>query len=67
MPEPVQVSILIATYNRASLLMQSLSSILGQTYPHWEVVLVDDGSSDNTWEVACAFAARDARIRPLHQ
>lgn len=67
MPEPVRVSILIATYNRASLLAQSLSSILGQTYPHWEVVLVDDGSSDDTWEVACRFAARDARIRPLHQ
>ncbi|PZA06418.1 MULTISPECIES: glycosyltransferase [unclassified Meiothermus] len=67
MLEPVQVSILIATYNRAHLLAQSLSSILEQTYPHWEVILVDDGSSDDTWPVACAFAARDARIRPLRQ
>lgn len=66
MPEAL-VSILMATYNRASFLAQSLGSIVEQTYPHWEVILVDDGSSDNTWEVACGYAARDPRIHPFRQ
>lgn len=65
--KPILVSILVATYNRAHLLTESLDSVLAQTYPHWEVILVDDGSTDNTWEVAQAYAAKDPRIRPFHQ
>lgn len=45
------ISIIVATYNRAELLKQSLTSIFNQTYSNFEVLIVDDGSTDNTEEM----------------
>jgi len=42
---------------------ETAESILSQTYPHWEWMIVDDGSTDNSWEVLQALAKRDSRIR----
>ena len=47
-PQKVPVSVLIPTYNRAALLPETVASILAQTYAPEEVIIVDDGSSDNT-------------------
>ena len=44
------VSILLCTYNRAHLIRESIDSILNQTYKDWELLLVDDGSTDRTRE-----------------
>ena len=44
-------SIIIPTYNRAGLLPKTLSSLLNQTYQHFEIIVVDDGSTDNTSEI----------------
>jgi glycosyltransferase involved in cell wall biosynthesis len=41
-------SIVIPTYNRADFLPKTLASLLSQTYPHFEIIIVDDGSTDNT-------------------
>lgn len=49
------VSVIIPTYNRADLLPDSIGSVLAQDYKDIEVVVVDDGSSDNTREVVCAY------------
>src|SRR5207253_6594762 len=45
---PPQVSIVLPTYNRSRFLPRAFASIAGQTFPHWELIVVDDGSTDNT-------------------
>lgn len=48
-------SIVMPTYNRASLIVDSIKTALAQDYPHFEIIVVDDGSTDNTEEVVLAF------------
>ncbi|HEV7232496.1 MAG TPA: glycosyltransferase family 2 protein, partial [Bacteroidia bacterium] len=50
-PQPVFFSIVIPTYNRADLIMKTLASVFSQTYLHYEVIVVDNCSTDNTEEV----------------
>ena len=59
--EEPTVSVVIPTYNREHLIGKSIQSVLDQTYKDFEIIVVDDGSSDNTKEVIKSFA--DARIR----
>ena len=61
------ISVLMPTYNHEAFVGQALESLLAQTYPHWEVVAVDDGSTDGSGAILDAYASRDARIRVLHQ
>ena len=56
-------SIIIPTYNRAGLIGATLRSVLAQDYAEFEILVVDDGSTDNTAEVVAAFA--DPRLRYL--
>ena len=46
-----KVSIILPTYNRAGLIMETIESIRHQTYSNWELIIVDDGSDDNTAEI----------------
>jgi peptidoglycan/xylan/chitin deacetylase (PgdA/CDA1 family) len=46
------ISVIVPCYNQAHFLTEAIESILSQTYPHYEIVVVDDGSTDNTAEVA---------------
>jgi glycosyltransferase involved in cell wall biosynthesis len=57
------VSIVIPAFNRARFLAVTLESVLRQTFQDWECVVVDDGSTDGTSEIAFAFARRDPRVR----
>lgn len=57
------VSICIPTYNGERYLDQCLASACGQTYPHLEILVVDDGSSDSTVDMVRQWAGRDDRIR----
>ena len=60
-----KISILMGIYNCADTLEQAVASIQSQTYTNWELILCEDGSSDNTYEVAQALAAKDTRIALL--
>src|SRR5262245_18204916 len=57
---PPSVSIVIPTYNRANLIARSLQSVLDQSYEDFEILVIDDGSTDQTAAVVAGF--RDQRI-----
>lgn len=59
---PPLVSVIIAAFNAETYIRQTLNSVLGQTYQHIEVLVVDDGSSDQTAEIVESIAERDSRI-----
>ena len=60
------ISIIIPTYNRAHLIGETLDSILVQTYPNWECIVVDDGSTDTTADVMREYIKKDNRFQ-YHQ
>lgn len=61
------VSIITPTYNHETYIADCIQSVLRQSYPHWEMIIVDDGSSDDTLKVAQSFAAGDRRIHVYTQ
>jgi glycosyltransferase involved in cell wall biosynthesis len=61
------VSIIVPCYNLAQYLDEALQSICNQTYTDWECSIVDDGSTDNTKEVAQNWVAKDSRFVYLHK
>lgn len=60
------VSVIMPTYNRADTLVRAVASVQRQSHPTWELVIVDDGSTDATTEALDPFLA-DPRIRLVHQ
>jgi len=58
------VSVVIATYNRAGFLRETVDSVLAQRFQDFELIVVDDGSTDNTREVLAGYGSR---VRYLHQ
>lgn len=60
-----RVSIIIPVYNQSAYLSAAIQSVLAQTFTDWELVVVDDGSTDDTYEVAARFT--DPRIRVVRQ
>jgi hypothetical protein len=65
-PRPL-VSVLVANYNYAGFIGQTIESVLGQTYDHWELIICDDGSTDNSVPVIEEFVKRDPRIRLIRK
>ena len=57
------VSVIIPTYNRAGTLIRSVQSVTGQSYSDWELIIVDDGSTDNTKEMLEPLLRQDVRLR----
>ena len=61
------VSIITPTYNRASYIAEAVESVLKQTFPDWELIVVDDGSIDNTKQVIELYTKTDKRILYIWQ
>jgi glycosyltransferase involved in cell wall biosynthesis len=62
-----KVSVVIPCYNQAQFLSEAIESVLSQSYDEFEVIVVDDGSKDDTKEVASAYFAEDPRVRLITQ
>lgn len=63
----MRVSVVMPVYNEAESLGEALASLAGQTEPEFEVIAVDDGSTDATRELLAEWARRDPRVRPVRQ
>lgn len=63
----VLVSIIVPCYKQAHFLNESLTSVLNQTYPYWECIIVNDGSPDNTEAIAKQWCSKDERFKYLHK
>lgn len=61
------ISIIVPVYKVEPYLKRCVQSILAQTYPHWELILVDDGSPDRCPQMCDEFAAQDHRISVIHK
>ena len=57
------VSIITPSFNRANIIHETAESIFRQTNTNWEWVIVDDGSTDDSWEVINKYAAKDSRVK----
>lgn len=61
------VSVILPVYNGEDYVEDSIESVLSQTYEHFELIIVDDGSTDRTPQIVDRYAALDSRIQVLHQ
>lgn len=62
-----KISVIVPAYNCGKYLSETLDSVIAQTLVDWECIVVDDGSTDNTGEVAENYCSLDARFKCIHQ
>lgn len=58
-----KISIIMASYNYANYISEAIESVINQTYKDWELIVIDDGSSDNSVEIIEQFVKKDNRIK----
>lgn len=59
----MKISVIIASYNYAQYLDETISSVINQSYQDWELIVVDDGSRDNSVEIIKSYCEKDSRIK----
>lgn len=62
-----KVSIITPAYNASRFIAQTIDSVIAQTHPDWEMLIVDDGSKDNTAEIIEEYASKEPRIKLIKQ
>lgn len=63
----MKVSIIVPCYSVASKLPRCVHNLLAQTFTDWELILIDDGSTDNTWDICNSFTKNNAHIHAVHK
>ena len=63
----MNLSIIVPVYNVEEYIAECIDSILAQTYKDWELILVDDGSKDNSGKICDEYAQKDSRIKVIHK
>lgn len=63
----IKITVIIPAYNIESYIGECLDSIVGQTYRKLEIIVVDDGSTDNTSSIVDSYATKDDRIKVIHK
>ena len=62
-----KVALITPSFNRAYIINETAESIFAQTHENWEWVIVDDGSTDESWDLIQSFVARDSRVKALQR
>ncbi len=63
MADEIKFSIITTSYNYSDYIKETIESVLNQTYKNWEMIVVDDGSSDNSIEIIESYCKKDERIK----
>jgi len=61
------ISVIMPAYNAEKFIAESIESVLAQTYTNWELIIVDDGSTDKTGNIARQYTSKDIRIKYIYQ
>lgn len=59
----MKISVIMTSYNYAQYLQEAINSVISQSYQNWELIIVDDGSADNSVEIIQNFCQKDKRIK----
>lgn len=59
----MKISVITASYNYAQYIEEAINSVINQSYQDWELIIVDDGSSDNSVEIIKSYCEKDSRIK----
>ena len=62
-----KISVIIPVFNTESYISKCLDSLLGQSYTNLEIIVVDDGSTDGSWDVIQSYSGKDSRIKAIRQ
>jgi len=63
MQQEVLFTVIMANYNNACYIEEAIKSVINQTYTHWELIIVDDASTDNSWDIILKIAQAEPRIK----
>ncbi|WP_202982672.1 glycosyltransferase [Sharpea azabuensis] len=63
----VKISFIVAVFNIEVFVSECIESLIHQTYKNIEIILIDDGSTDNSGKICNQYASKDSRVRTIHQ
>ena len=63
----MKISAIVPVYNTEKLVCRCIDSVLAQSFPDWELILIDDGSTDGSLDVLKSYEKKDSRIKVIHQ